>query len=194
MLESSRLRKKILAVRDGVSPQVRHQKSRSIIEQLFHLEEIEKRERFFVYVDFRSEVETRYLLAWLLRQGKEVMVPHTLVHERRLLPVAIRDMDKDLAPGFCSIPEPREELRTGRVRAASEIETIILPGSVFDEKGGRLGYGGGYYDRFLANEAPVATRIGLAFELQVVDQLILGTHDERLDILVTEKRVIQVAR
>ena len=122
------------------------------------------------------------------------MVPVTLVREKRLLPVAIRDLEKDLVPGYCSIPEPRMEIRKDRTVAASEIETIIVPGSVFDERGGRLGYGGGYYDRFMAHEAPQARRIGLAFDLQVIDRLSLQSHDELLDLVVTEKRIIQGVR
>jgi 5-formyltetrahydrofolate cyclo-ligase len=193
-LEPSLLRKKILAARDNLSPPDRHAKSMNIIKKVLFLEEVRSRDILFIYVDFRSEVETHFLIAELLRQGKKVVVPVTLVKEKRLLPVAIRDMKKDLVPGYCSIPEPRIELRKNQIIAAGEIETIILPGSVFDEQGGRLGYGGGYYDRFMAYEAPFARRVGLAFELQVVDQLTLQAHDEMLDRIVTEKRIIQGVR
>lgn len=194
MLESSLLRRKILAARDNLSPCDRHTKSLNIIKKILLLEEVRDREILFIYVDFRSEVETHFLIAELLRQGKKVVVPVTLVKEKRLLPVAIRDMKKDLVPGYCSIPEPRIELRKNQIIAAGEIETIILPGSVFDEQGGRLGYGGGYYDRFMACDAPLARRVGLAFELQVVDQLTLQAHDEMLDRVVTEKRMIRGVR
>lgn len=194
MLKPSLLRKKILAARDNLSPRDRHAKSLNIINKVLLLEEVRSREILFIYVDFRSEVETHFLIAELLRQGKKVVVPVTLVKEKRLLPVAIRDMRKDLVPGYCSIPEPRTELRNNQIMAAGEIETIILPGSVFDEQGGRLGYGGGYYDRFMAYEAPFARRVGLAFELQVVNQLTLQAHDEMLDRIITEKRMIQGVR
>jgi 5-formyltetrahydrofolate cyclo-ligase len=168
--------------------------SRAIAQKILLLEEVETRETIFLYVDFRSEVETRFLIHELLRRGKQVVVPVTLVKEKRLLPVAIRDLEKDLVPGYFSIPEPRMEIRKSQMVDGSEIGTIILPGSVFDERGGRLGYGGGFYDRFMAHEAPQARRVGLAFDLQVVDRLSLQPHDELLDLVVTEKRIIQGIR
>jgi len=161
---------------------------------LLLLEELITGRTIFIYVDFRSEVETRFLISELLRRGKRVVVPVTLVKEKKLLPVQVRDLEKDLVPGYCTIPEPRVEIRQSRMIAASEIETIIVPGSVFDERGGRLGYGGGYYDRFMAYEAPEARRIGLAFDLQVVGRLPLQPHDQVLDLVVTEQRSIQGSR
>lgn len=194
MLESSLLRKKILAARDSLSHRDRQTMSLEIIKKTLLLDEIRTRDTFFIYVDFRSEVQTLFLITELLRQGKQVAVPVTLIQEKRLLPVLIHNIKKDLTLGYCSIPEPRIEIRNNQRLAGSEIETIILPGSVFDEQGGRLGYGGGYYDRFMAYDAPLAIRIGLAFELQVIDKLTLQVHDEILDFIVTEKRIIQGTR
>ena len=166
----------------------------AIARKILLLEELVSGSTIFIYVDFRSEVETHLLIAELLRRGKRVVAPVTLVKEKRLLPVEIRDLEQDLVPGYCLIPEPRVEIRKSRMVAAGEIETILLPGSVFDERGGRLGYGGGYYDRFMAHEAPRARRIGLAFDLQVVDRLPLQPHDQIADLVVTEKRIIHGIR
>lgn len=192
--DSSFLRKTTLVARDGLPPQERRTRSWAIAQKILLLEEVETRETLLLYVDFRSEVETRFLISELLRRGKRVVVPVTLVKEKRLLAVAIHDLEKDLVPGYCSIPEPRMEIRESQMVAGSEIGTIILPGSVFDKRGGRLGYGGGYYDRFMAHEAPQARRVGLAFEQQVVDRLLLQSHDELLDLVVTEKRIIHGVR
>lgn len=194
MYNSFFLRKKTLRVRDDLHIQERQAMSYEITQKMLLLEEIAACKTFFIYVDFRSEVETHILIAELLKQGKRVAVPLTLVKENTLLPVAITDMEKDLVPGYCSIPEPRVAIRESQMVVGCEIETIILPGSVFDERGGRLGYGGGYYDRFMAHEAPQAKRIGLAFDFQVVDRLVLQAHDELLDLVVTEKRTIRGIR
>jgi 5-formyltetrahydrofolate cyclo-ligase len=183
-----------LAARDSLSWRDRQIMSDRIVKNILLLKEIESSKTLFLYVAFRSEVETINLIKELLLRGKQVVVPVTLVSEKRLLPVEIRDVDKDLVPGYCSIPEPRLELRSSHVIESSKIDTIFLPGSVFDEEGGRMGYGGGYYDRFMAYEAPLAKRIGLAFEMQMVDKLTLQTHDEFLDLIVTEKRLIRRTR
>ena len=160
-------------------------------DNLWHLDEIARAETLFIYVHFRSEVETLALIRHCIARGKRVGVPLTDVKNSRLLPFLIRDPDQDLQPGYCKIPEPV----SGRLAALDPgtIETVVLPGSVFDELGGRLGYGGGYYDRFLANDAPQARRVGIAFEQQVVKELPLMAHDERLHILVTEERIIRIS-
>ncbi|MBT8359634.1 MAG: 5-formyltetrahydrofolate cyclo-ligase, partial [Deltaproteobacteria bacterium] len=129
----------------------------------------------------------------LLEAGKQVTVPLTRVEEKRLDIIQLLDPDADLIPGYCGIPEPREELVASRARAAKQLDVIVLPGSVFDLRGGRFGYGGGYYDRLLS-QVPQAERIALAYELQIVDELPLQKHDEILDCIVTEKRIIYAAK
>ena len=125
--------------------------------------------------------------------GKTVSVPITRVQEKRLDAVHIVNPAKDLVPGYCNIPEPKEELCLTRQIAPQDIETILLPGSVFDERGGRFGYGGGYYDRLL-EQVPSAARIGLAFEMQIVERAPLKEHDQLLDLVVTEQRIIHGKR
>ena len=189
MTEAALLRKNILAARDQLPRKEIAAKSRAIQQTLLNLEQIKNRQSIFVYVSFRSEVATFDLIDVLIDMGKRVIVPITRVREKRLDAIHITNPATDLQPGYCMIPEPKEELcRTNQV-APEEIETILLPGSVFDERGGRFGYGGGYYDRFLAKN-PAATRIGLAFDLQIIDKAPLSAHDQILDLVVTETRII----
>ena len=183
------LRQATLRQRNALSPAKRREKSAAIARQVCQLDLVQGAQTIFTYVNFRSEVETMALIALWLAAGKRVCVPLTLVAESRLAAYRITDPGHDLAPGYCQIPEP-DARRLPAVNAA-EIEVIILPGSVFDLDGGRLGYGGGFYDRFIANQAPSAIRLGLAFELQVTAQLPLLAHDQRLHALVTEERVLR---
>lgn len=193
MIDSSRLRKERLATRDKLSLEEIEQKSLAIQENLLKLKEIKDRQTIFVYVSFRSEVATLALIDALFAMGKTVIVPITRVKEKRLDAIRITDRAADLEPGYCDIPEPKEELCKTQEVMPKEVEAIILPGSVFDERGGRFGYGGGYYDRFLA-DVPSAIRIGLAFDLQMIDKAPLQKHDEILDLVVTESRVIHGRR
>jgi 5-formyltetrahydrofolate cyclo-ligase len=189
MTEAALLRKNILAIRDKLPREEIATKSHAIQQVLLNLEQIKNRQAIFVYVSFRSEVATIDLIDILIDMGKRVIVPITRVREKRLDAIHITNPVTDLRPGYCMIPEPKEELcRTNQV-APEEIETILLPGSVFDERGGRFGYGGGYYDRFLAKN-PAATRIGLAFDLQIIEKAPLSAHDQILDLVVTETRII----
>ena len=193
MNDSATLRKKILASRDQLSQDEISVKSLAIQQSLLSLDQVRNRQSIFVYVSFRSEVATLDLITTLIGMGKTVAVPITRVQEKRLDIIRITDPAADLRPGYCKIPEPKEELCRTNLLAPEEIETILLPGSVFDERGGRFGYGGGYYDRLLAR-IPAAARIGLAFNLQMVEKAPLSAHDQLLDLVVTETRIITGTR
>jgi len=183
------LRKEILSRRDRLTPRQIAAMSARIEHILLEREEIKTVKTVFIYVNFRSEVSTKEIINQLLCLGKRVAVPITRVTEKRLDIVTISDPEADLVPGYCGIPEPREELVKQRLIPPHDIDTIILPGSVFDKRCGRFGYGGGYYDRLLA-KIPTAKRLALAFELQIVDRLPLADHDEILDSVITEEQTI----
>jgi len=160
----------------------------AIVRRLLALPSVVQAQTVFTYVNFRSEVETMPLMTTWLSEGKRVCVPLTIPEESRLDVYQLNDLDHDLHPGYCHIPEP-DPARLPLVDPAT-IEIIVLPGSVFDVLGGRLGYGGGYYDRFISQQAPKAMRIGLAFEQQLTAQLPLLAHDQRLHALITEDRLL----
>ncbi len=193
-MDSGFLRKQILDKRDRLNKATRLQHSVEIVRRCLHLKHLADADTIFLYMNFRSEVITADFIDTLLKMGKRVVLPVTLTRERKLLPVYVYDINKDLAPGYATIPEPVAEIRKSRAAAPEDIDIIFLPGSVFDERGGRMGYGGGYYDRFVSRKAPQALRVGLAYEIQVVEEAPLQPHDELLDLIITEKRKIQGSR
>jgi len=189
-MDSLKLRQDILIKRDQLPSIEKRDLSQLIMDRVLGMAQFQSAATVFIYVDFRSEVATRPLIDHMLKCGKKVVVPVTLVQNKDLLAVSITDPDKELAPGYCSIPEPIIEIREKQMLSPGLIDIIFLPGSVFDERGGRMGYGGGYYDRFVSAKAPQAVRVGLAYELQMVQSAPLQVHDEFLDFIVTEKRII----
>ncbi len=194
MSRSQELRKRILSKREAVFPGERLEKSNRIKQTLLTLDLVRASRVVFCYVDFISEVETQSLITDLLQQKKTVAVPLTRVKEKQLIPVSISSVEKDLQPGYCDIPEPGTDVTAKNRIDPQTIDIIILPGSVFDEHGGRMGYGGGYYDRFVSNLAPQAIRIGLCFDLQLQKKIPLEPHDEMMDYIVTETRIIDTNR
>ena len=184
------LRRRILARRDALGGHERQQLSEQLCTRLPAEPLFSRCGTVMVYVHFRSEVQTNRIIEQLLAQGREVAVPLTLAREKRLLAVRITDPEQQLSPGYCGIPEPRPELLADQVLEPGQLDAVLVPGSVFDEQGGRMGYGGGFYDRFLAREAPAALRIGLAFDLQVLPRLQLAPHDQPLDLIVTPSRTL----
>ena len=188
--ERQSLRTQILGARDLLGARERQEKSRAAMQNFWSLPEIKHWSTLFIYVNFRSELETLELIQSCLSKGKRVAIPLVEASTVSMIPLLIQDPEKDLVPGYYGIPEPDPE-KSLRV-AAREIDAVVIPGSVFDIHGGRLGYGGGYYDRFLVNDAPQAKRIGLAFEMQVVENVPVQPHDQPLDILITEKRIVSI--
>jgi 5-formyltetrahydrofolate cyclo-ligase len=189
--ERSSLRRRILAARESLAPALRAEKSRLIRENVLQIDRVRQAKHVMLYVNFRSEVETFALFAALHQRNILTCAPLTVVKDHRLTACLITDPARDLRPGYCRIPEP-DAARAPLVDPAA-IDVVLLPGSVFDLHGGRLGYGGGYYDRFLAQDAPQALRVGLAFAMQVVDRVPVLDHDERLHYLVTEKEIHKIA-
>ncbi len=189
-MDQQKLRKIILLKRDALNTSEQEINSILVRETVKKLVQFQSADIILMYVDFRSELGTRKLMEDILEGGKTLVVPVTLVEERDLLPVSITNPDKELISGYCSIPEPIESLRTTAVVSPEDIDIIFLPGSVFDERGGRMGYGGGYYDRFVSKKAPQALRVGLAHDIQLVKEAPLQRHDELLDYVITEKRKI----
>lgn len=190
MAEGKDLRKEKLLLRDNQKNEEIIEKSRSIEKKILNVKEVGDAKSIFIYVSFRSEASTILLIKKLMKQGKTISVPMTYVSEKKMEAVTIESIDNDLAPGYCGILEPKKEILVSKRTDPKTIDLVVVPGSVFDERGGRFGYGGGYYDRFLS-EIPNAVRIGLAFEIQVVKKAPIKEHDELLDYIVTEKRVIK---
>ena len=139
-----------------------------------------------VYVSFRSEVQTAGLIA-------ELRDSHRLAAPRVAAAGTMHAMllsGQPLVRSRLGIMEPPA---TAAGVEPESIDAVVVPGLAFDATGFRLGYGGGYYDRFLAR-CPRALRIGLAFEAQMVDSVRPHGRDEPLHHIVTERRVIDAGR
>lgn len=183
------LRKKIIAERMGLSQSMVAQKSLNIAKKLDSLLEYQKASLIMFYLDFRNEVQTSKLIEQALAEGKRIVIPITVREESKLIPSEILDFPGDLVPGTWGILEPKEDCI--RPVDPKEIDVVIVPGVSFDEKGNRMGYGGGFYDRFLLRTKPEAIFIALAFEMQVRDNVFPEKHDLPVHYVVTEERVIK---
>lgn len=190
----NRLRRLFLAQRDKMPQAERSIASQLIVQSLVSLPIFQDKQVFFIYCRYRSEVETTSLLDYCLAQGKTVSIPLSQQEHSRMLAVIITGTLHDLAPGYKGIPEPRPSVAQDRILPPTSIQMAVIPGAVFDRHGHRLGYGGGFYDRFLAQAAPQATRIGLAFAGQLVDRIPTLPHDVPMDMVITEQEVLTWSR
>lgn len=183
------LRKKKLALRDNLPLEERCKKSKSIHTRLFSLPEFVSARTVAFYVSFKSEVLTETMIKQSLSLGKTVVVPITDLANKRLTLSRLVDYGDDLAPGTWGIMEPKPD-RINLVNV-EEVDLVVTPGVVFDQKGGRIGYGGGFYDGLLRSLGKEKVSLALAFEMQMVEEVPVGDHDEPVGIIVTEERVIR---
>jgi 5-formyltetrahydrofolate cyclo-ligase len=176
------IRKKILALRDGMTPAEIAAKSRLILRHLTGLRDLREATTLMVFLSFGSEVRTDGLLHWGWKAGKRIVVPLCRPEEHGLTPCLLGSF-AELETGQYGIREPkREEIRPV---PREEIDAILVPVVAFDRRGHRVGYGGGYYDRFLP-QIPQAVRVGAAFSCQMVARVPEDPHDLPVDRIVTE--------
>jgi 5-formyltetrahydrofolate cyclo-ligase len=186
----NQLRKTYLEKRDGLNAVTRARDSAIIRHRVLHHPEWRIAETILTYVSIRSEVETLKLIQEAFAQKKRVVVP-VIDPDRKHISLSELRAVGDLAAGkFHGIPEPAAAMRTAV--QPSEIELALIPGTAFDRQGGRLGFGGGYFDRLLA-EMSNARRLALAYSVQLHPwPLPLETHDVPMHLIVTEKEIISV--
>ncbi|MFZ5650208.1 MAG: 5-formyltetrahydrofolate cyclo-ligase [Bacillota bacterium] len=188
-MSRSEIRQGVLKARLSMSQDSVQEKSKIIIDSILASEIYCKSSHLMVYVDFRNEVRTENLIKHALAEGKRVSVPITDIKGKRLTPSELLEYPGDLVPGAWGILEPREHC--ARPVDPGELDLVIVPGVAFDAGGNRLGYGGGFYDRFLPRTRPGTVYLAPAFELQVVENVFPGPLDVPVHIIITEKRVVE---
>ncbi|HBP63972.1 MAG TPA: 5-formyltetrahydrofolate cyclo-ligase [Desulfosporosinus sp.] len=179
------VRQACLCQRTSLGEQERKRKSLIIQQKLMDLSEFQLAKTVMLFLNFREEVETTALAEAMIAGEKRLILPRCAPHGI-LLPIEVRDLNQDIEPGAYGIREPK--LTLGVVEP-SEIDLIIVPGSGFDLQGNRLGYGGGYYDRFFMLLNPLIPKIALGFECQIIPEVPVDQHDAKMTMLITEKGV-----
>ena len=181
----NQLKDSILEKRNSLSEAEIIEKSKKIEDNLFNLEQYKKSKTVMFFVSFNSEVNTHDMIKKALK-NKTIIVPKVEHHE--IEPSVIIDFD-NLIPARFGILEPIEIMKI----VYKNIDMVLVPGIVFDKEGHRIGYGFGYYDRFL-RKVTKAKKIGLAFDFQVVDKIPKESHDVPVDMIVTEERIVKCKR
>ena len=189
MSDKSDFRRDVLARRDAIPPEVRTVKSRLIKERIFGLEEFNRAATILLFASFRSEVDTMEMVRGALSARKVTALPVVDRQEKKLLLYTIKEPE-ELAAGYGGIPEPTVRTEE-RIITAADLDLIIVPGAAFDLSGRRIGYGGGYYDRLLAGKGTRTTVAAPAFEEQIVEAVPAESHDMKIDILVTDRRIVR---
>ena len=170
--------------RDRISPQERRQKSAKICERLLSAPEYARFQKILVYAAIRSEVELQLFCDQALRDKKQIFFPKVCGKEMEFY--RIEDSGQ-LKKGMFSVPEPDVKQYPLSSFAENGEAWILVPGVAFDEKGMRLGDGGGFFDRYLKQKENLH-RTGIAFGEQIVKRIPTEIHDHPMDDVITEQQ------
>lgn len=184
----SDLRSELLQKRNSLSYFEREVFSHSISSNLFDSEDIRKISIFHCYCSYGSEVITNELIQRVLSFDIQVVVPVVKNTKGELLHVTITS-ETIFEKGSYGIPQPKSISEITIDKLNNQNVLIIVPVVGFDVSCNRIGYGGGYYDRFL-QQVPNARKIGIAFSLQELASIPTEKTDIPLDVIVTEKKVL----
>jgi len=188
------LRRRMRSIRDGLSPDVRGYASDLICRRLINQSIFVFSKHVFSYVSMGSEVDTRGIVKAALDRGKVISIPLTKWSNGRLVPTRIYSLN-EVGVDESGIPAPVVRM-PDRYIDPGEIDLTLVPGVAFDVEGNRLGYGAGFYDRFLAAAGNDIIACGLAFDCQVLTsgQIPVEGFDVRVSYLITESRFIDCRR
>jgi 5-formyltetrahydrofolate cyclo-ligase len=182
------LRRKMSRLRKGLKTIDLQEKSEAICKRLMALPEFVVSRKCLFYLPMEGEVNTRPIITGAFDSGKEVYLPLVESKNRGLKICRIPNFEIEFVKNSFGIPEPGE--RYWDLVDASELDFILAPGLAFSPRGGRIGYGGGYYDRLLKNCSPDLVFVAGAFAFQVEDEVPQDSSDIPVSKIVTEETTL----
>lgn len=181
------LRKKILQKRAELSTENIVNYSNIIENKLYKMDYYKNAKTIMSFISFGDEIITHEIIKNSIKNGKSVVVPITIPETKELKVSKILDFS-ELEIGYYNILTPKKDFL--RFIDFNTIDLVLVPGVVFARDGYRVGYGGGYYDRFLSKFKEKINTIGLAFDLQIVEEVPKDSFDIPVDFIITEKETI----
>lgn len=191
ILNKKLLRQEILTKRSLLTEEDIKEYSNKITNTLFEMDEYKNAKRIMCFVSNGSEVETHPIIEQAILDGKSIVVPITVSKTKELLVSDVFNLS-ELEVGFYNIEVPKKEFV--RLVDPRTIDLVLVPGVALAKDGYRVGYGGGYYDRFLVKLDKSVPKIALGFDLQVVDEVPTEDFDIPVDLILTEKGIINCSK
>jgi 5-formyltetrahydrofolate cyclo-ligase len=176
----------MLRIRNSVPAETIEKMSNGIQERTIGLGEFSRATVIGAYCPVGSEARTNAILKKVLESNKKLVLPR-VSDATSIFFAGVKDLEKDVEIGTFNIMEPKDHCER-----VDKIDLVLVPGIAWDEQGHRIGYGQGYYDRYLAKLR--TTSVGLAFDFQVFEVIPHGINDFCVSMIVTEKRIIRTRR
>lgn len=189
--EKAALRRRMRKRRDALTGRERDRRSSEAMSRVMGLGAYERARRRLLFRSFGSEIVTDRAIDETLAVGAELVLPRVRGLEESLALHAVSDPRADLAPGWCGIDEPIRDRCPER--SLYDVDFVLVPGLAFDRAGGRLGYGGGFFDYILNVRSDLVESgavVAVAFSCQIVEKVPLAGWDVRVPLIVTEDELI----
>jgi len=182
------IRDRVITAIQSISAEELAVKNARIENRLFEFANFIESHIVLLYMPHQNVVDTHNMIQRCFEYQKIVALPAFDTGNNAMQLYKVDDFPKDMKPGPRQIMEPDPE--RCKIIPIDRIDIAIMPGVALDEKGGRIGSGEGYYDRFIG-KLPITTRkVALSLECQIVQQIPMESHDKYMDIIITEDRVI----
>ena len=181
MLSKDEIRKAILNKRESLTSDEKEYLDNVIYEKVLNSSIYKKSKVVFIYVSFKKEVDTHRIIKDALKGGKIVAVPKVISKDKGMIAVNIKSIN-ELKKGYFGVYEP---VKIDKIIEPTLIDLVIMPGVAFDKYGGRIGYGGSFYDRFLKAASEKPYKLALAYKFQIIDRVPLMEHDILFDGIIT---------
>lgn len=184
------IRRQIIELRNSLSKNDVEGKSSLIAKQLKSLKQFGTSKHIMCYMDFRNEVMTAKFIKNCLDLGKRVSVPVIVKSgdgNKEMFASEIDSIEEGFELSSFGILEPVKDLQ--KAVEPGGLDFVVVPGLAFDREKYRLGYGAGFYDRFLPRLGSNCLKVGIAFDLQIVDKVPTEEHDFALDLIITESQI-----
>lgn len=167
--------------RSSITAEEREKLNQIIYEKAINSEYYKNAKTIFIFISFNDEVDTLRIIRKSLEDGKIVCVPKVISKQDGMVAIRINNFE-DMVVSSYGILEPKD---ITNIIKENLVDLTFVPGLAFDKKGGRIGYGGGFYDRFLKNMKKDSKKIGLAYSFQIIDEVPMEEHDLFIDGIIT---------
>jgi 5-formyltetrahydrofolate cyclo-ligase len=182
------IRKTIIQKREALGDLEKDEKNLAIAQRLFGMDEFKKSKTIFCFLSTSFEVQTERIIRESLRLGKQVLVP-LLDPGENLKASRIPSMDIDFVLGEYGVRQPAPKFRD--IVPFSNIDFVVVPGLAFDSFGNRIGYGGGFYDKFFKKITGNVSRVAVGYDFQLFNLVPHSDLDEPVHFLITETTALR---
>lgn len=195
-MTKSEIRSKMMEVRNELSDSQKSIYDNKLASMLYSAVSYKNCGSLFCFVSFKSETDTHEIIKHSLACGKKVYVPRVERHGMEFYQIHSL---YGLIPSKFGVPEPMPDKKTQfnaddisvKEKESDEKYLMLLPGLAFDYKGNRIGYGAGYYDKYLHTHRNINFyKVALAYDFQIIDEIQAQEHDIKVDMIITPTRII----